>query len=260
LISQQSGIGHPWWGWDRRLSRLKTSDGFYLWLAADHQLTFGNTPGLSDLEDLISRLPTAGFSGVVLNRGAVRRLSPESPLGLVLQTYGMPQLSDYGRKVELIRPEDVAFLNPDAVAVELSLAGPDFGPAIQEVARAVAAYERLSIPVLLMLTPASRHLGSLINAIHVASELGVALIKVGIPSTQFNHDPKSVGALARAVRSAPPVLLAGGPHGPGFLDLLALSRDAGFAGVCVGRNVFQAVDVDDVLACIRRVYSRTTVS
>src|SRR5258708_7114732 len=68
-------------GKHRRMSRLATSNGAYLWLAADHGLTFGAVRGLDDLPSIAQKAGSNGFSGIVLNRGTTRFLAASSRLG-----------------------------------------------------------------------------------------------------------------------------------------------------------------------------------
>jgi DhnA family fructose-bisphosphate aldolase class Ia len=75
------------------------------------------------------------------------------------------------------------------------------------------------------------------DKIRIAAELGADLIKIGIPTT-IGTD--LAAKLQRTLRSAPPVLLAGGERAEPLLPRLRAAVALGVAGTCIGRHVFQA--------------------
>jgi DhnA family fructose-bisphosphate aldolase class Ia len=252
-----------YWGKARRLSRLRRADGTYILLALDHGMSLGPLTGIEDFAICSDHNLAAVFTGVVLNRGTVARaLEPSSRLGVVLQSFGSPSNEPDKRKVRLISPDEAIAIGPDAIAVELHLDRGHINSALREVTETIASCERLGIPVLLMISAraADSHIESLTHALRIATELGVDLIKIGLPARLLEDDGASMSSLLRAINLAPPVLLAGGPLGSDFLKVIRLSRKLGFQGICVGRNVFQAADPSGCISEIGRAYSSNSGS
>ena len=254
--TRHNDISFSSWGKQRRIHRLATTAGTYLWLAADHGLTFGPMPGLTDLGAVISLAGESGFSGVVLNRGAVRFLPPKSRLGLVLQSFGLPDDASE-RKVMLFPPNAATKISAEAVALELNLSRREIGAALQEVSSSITLCDEQGIPTLLMMNPANEKPGpaALAQAIRTGTELGVDFIKVPIIKEVLNADKASLTTIQGSVSSAPPVLLAGGPSGENFLPTVKLSKRLGFSGVCTGRNLFEAPDMARAIDTVCTIYS-----
>ncbi len=246
------------WAKLRRLSRLRSTQGAYLLLALDHGLSLGPLQGIENL-DLCSDSRLQKFlTGIVLNQGtATRVLAPTSRLGLVLQLCGSLGNNPDDPKVRLINPEDALLLNPDAVAVELHLDRSGALNALRDVADTVTRCGKIGIPVLLMLSAAASgsYITNLAHALRVSTELGVDLIKVGLPVEILSEDLANLSTFAKAIEFAPPLLLAGGPPNSDFIGIVKRSRDLGFSGFCVGRNLFQASDPFECIEMISSIYS-----
>ena len=241
------------WGKTRRLNRLGRVEGTYILLALDHGLSLGPLPGIEDFSICADDELNAVFTGVVLNRGAIgQALSPASRLGMVLQTFGSSSNDAGIRKVRLISPDEAIVLDPDALAVELNLNQDSSGKAISDVADTVTICSRIGMPVLLMLTPKNGepYINCLAHGIRMATELGVDLLKIGLPAKIVCETAKTVSPLIRAIELAPPVLLAGGPLTGEFMPTVEYSRKLGFRGICVGRNIFQSISIRNSIRAI----------
>jgi len=86
-------------------------------------------------------------------------------------------------------------------------------------------------------------------ASRVGAELGADLIK-----TSYTGTPDSFRKVVEA--ATVPVLVAGGPCGDSVKDLLIMAEEcmeAGAAGVCFGRNVWQRANRRDVLDALCRI-------
>lgn len=241
------------WGKSRRLGRLCTPGGRYLWLALDHGLTHGQLDGLTDIPRLRSLVRAPELSAVVVNRGLAVALAPDTPAGLVLQAFGRPAMArEDSAKVPTCRVEDAIRLGADAVSVQLDLGGPALSHAVHAVSLMISDAASYDIPVLIMVTPkpGPEMLASIADALRVCTELGGDLIKIGLPADVLDADPEQLAALQTAVVGSPPVLLAGGPRGDGLAERVALAREVGFSGACIGRSVFQDPEPEAVLAAL----------
>ncbi|MEV5210307.1 hypothetical protein AB0K35_22815 [Micromonospora sp. NPDC053740] len=222
----------------RRLARL-TRNGYYCIAALDHGLSSGEVQGISTLRQLnhcCATLYGFGFPAAVLNTGVMRHINPPAQMSIVAQLVGMPMHSVNALdRVPLAMPAVAATAGADAVSIQLQ-ADAMYGPGVVE-RLALLSHEAhtLGMPVLLMLngddwTSAKQFMGT----VRSLSEIGVDLIKVG-PGTIL--DELSNGTL---VGLGVPLLYPGGELSSDYRKCVTRAAAAGYAGVCVGRNVFQS--------------------
>jgi len=244
-------------GTSLRLSRL-FRDGFYAIAALDHALSSGAVDGLTTTADIVASLRAARAArmrAVVLNYGLLTggALSVDAfdGLALVVQLYGFPGMSRLGGvRRPLGSVEGAVAHGADAVALQLvpTEAG------LAELDRCATTAERaraLGVPTLLMLNRTDwSSPEEFIDIVRAVCELPVDLVKVTPGAALAELEP---GILADFPK---PVLFAGGPLRPDLdADLIAAGR-TGFAGVCLGRNVFQSDDPTRVAGVVDKAFSR----
>jgi DhnA family fructose-bisphosphate aldolase class Ia len=245
------------WGKDRRLARLRSPDGVYVWLALDHGLTRGVVEGLADFSPVLALASSSAATGVVVNRGIASSLSSGAHAGLVLQTFGLPAVGGvHEARVPTCRVEDAIRLAADAVAVQLDLNAPRLSDAIRLVSSTISDAAACDLPVLLMMTASEQgdRYVALADALRICTELGIDVIKIALPddATDMNDDDRVT--IGEAIGRSPPTLLCGGERRTDFSARLVVARELGFAGACVGRSVFQAPDPNGVLGMISDVF------
>ncbi|MDA2933463.1 hypothetical protein MYX82_03880 [Acidobacteria bacterium AH-259-D05] len=242
------------WGKENRLSRLLTSEKYFLLLALDHGLTVGPIEGLRDLKRWVEFAKAQKIPGVVLNKGMVSSLSPLGDTSLVLQTFGLPDQTNAGTsKVPVARVEDAVRLSADAISVQINFKNPDLPQVAEKISAVVSSANEVSLPVLFMINVPNTEVfdtEDLAFAIRVCSELGADLIKVPLPAASVPF--AQLDDLREVIDSSPPVLLAGGALSGNFEERAKMAVAAGFKGVCVGRHVFQADEPELVLQSIEK--------
>jgi DhnA family fructose-bisphosphate aldolase class Ia len=250
------------WGKQRRLARLRNPTGEYLLAALDHGFTFGPIDGIREIASCASVAQLSGVSGVVLNRGLVTRISPDAAPGLILQTFGCPDIEHQGvRKIPVATIRDAVRLSVDAIAVELDLNVNALPKAVRAATTMIGKADANSLPVLSMMTPmrSREPCAALAQAIRVATEMGSDLIKVGIPDDLLTTGRQQLREVHLAVRGAAPVLLAGGAATESMQLKLDMSRELGFSGVCIGRNLFQAKNPKDLIEEVQTRFGGETL-
>lgn len=243
----------PMGGIRRRLGRLfNPESGRSVILPLDHGVGEGMMPGLEAVGRLMGMVHGRDIQGVVLNKGPARAHLESLPLGtaLVVQLSGGTKhaLPPYGRAVVCSVGEALR-LGADAVSIQINIGNDqeermlaDFGAMADEAHMA-------GLPVVAVIAPRG---GQIVNeldpslvshCIRLGSELGADL--TGVP---YGGDPESFAEAVEA--SDAPVLVTGGP-GRGdparFLQAMDEAIRCGAAGLCVGRNIFQAPDPDLIL-------------
>jgi fructose-bisphosphate aldolase/2-amino-3,7-dideoxy-D-threo-hept-6-ulosonate synthase len=245
-------------GTSLRLSRL-VRDGVYAIAALDHGLSSGAVAGLTRTADVLAAVRAARAArmrAVVLNYGLLTGGPPAQltealgDLAVVVQLYGSPGVNRLGGvRRPLGTVEGAVAQGADAIALQLT----PIGDGLDELDRCATLAERargLGIPTLLMLNRtdwASPQV--LLDMVRSACELPVDLLKV-------TPGPFLADLAGDALAGLPkPVLFGGGPLRPDLDgDLLAAAR-AGFAGVCLGRNIFQGDDPARVAAAVEKAFT-----
>ncbi|MCZ7439433.1 hypothetical protein O7598_23725 [Micromonospora sp. WMMC241] len=242
-------------GVTRRLGRLRRN-GYYCIAALDHGLSLGETQGIATLSQLSSRsvaLHAAGFPAVVLNAGVLRHTSLPPELSVVAQLVGMPMHSVNALdRVPLAMPAMAVSAGADAVSIQLK-ADAMYGTGIIERLTLLShEAHALGLPVLLMLTGDKwESARQFMGAVRSLSEIGVDLIKAA-PGSYLDELPK--GAL---VGLSVPLLYPGGELSVDYRERVVRAATAGYAGVCIGRNLFQStVPFRDQIAMLDSIFGR----
>ena len=115
---------------------------------------------------------------------------------------------------------------------------------IADAGRAVDDANSLGVPVVVSAyTPAKSGAPSIDCAAAALAARAAAEIGASIVQTNYAGDRHGVREIVRGCPA--PVVVAGGPRPPSedaFIEALRATIGAGAAGVCVGRQIFQAVD------------------
>lgn len=240
----------------RRLARLMSGDGRTVLVPVDQSITSGPMRGLEDMRSTLRRVAEGEPDGVILHRGPVMAGLCAPPAGaLVLHLSAGTELSPSPFVKGLVSgPEEALQLGADAVSVHVTLGVDD-----EHDARALASLDRCStecrrwgVPLLAMMYLHGAAAGKpdgLAHAARVAADLGADLVKVN-----YTGERDSFAHLVQTCYV--PVLMAGGPAAGDGLETLktvAEAMQAGAAGVCVGRNVYQHPSPASMLRALRAV-------
>jgi len=236
------------WSIERRLARLRGSNGKFSLLAADHGLTFGEVPGLESINDIVTTARIAAVSGVVTNYGTLQAMPADIPAGLIMQTYGgLRDATGTGIKHRLYAPSQLGHLAIDGIAIELNLAtsAESVNSRLELIASSTLEAHRIGLPVLAMLNQLGDRepAAALLASARIAQELGADIIKVGIDQRLGTISMNERRELRNHIRHLPPLVLAGGPTTEDLYFKLELAADLGFSGACVGRHLFSSHDV-----------------
>ncbi len=140
--------------------------------------------------------------------------------------------------------------------MQLDLNASGLSQAIRSLSSTISDAASCDLPVLLMMTAAERgnSYKALADALRICTELGADVIKIGLPAQITDANADELAVIRDAIGRSPPTLLCGGEPRDDFPARLAVARELGFGGACVGRNIFQAVDPVAVLDMISGVF------
>ncbi len=233
----------------------------------DHAVTDGPVSFSGHLDRLLEQLAGNGVDAVVLHKGSLRHVRPGwfRRMSLVVHlSAGTSRAPDPDAKVLVTGVAEAVRLGADAVSVHVNLGSAGEHRQLAYLGAVAGACDRWGVPLLAMVYPRGpaigrptgpasaasgrsaaesavtrpEGLGELVaHATVLAAELGADLVKTVYPGSPV--------AMSSVTERCPiPVLVAGGPSGPGA-DPLAGLRGAlvgGAGGVAVGRRVFEAPD------------------
>ena len=162
-----------------------------------------------------------------------------------------------GEKVRVATAEESLFRGATGCSAQINLGVESEPEMIVEMGELTGEAIALGMPVLGMVYPRGPNLiiadddntGGVAHAARVAWELGCDVVKVPWPG-----DAESFAEVCSAVPI--PVLIAGGPLGTSFTELLGIVEQAisvGGAGVCMGRQVFGTEDPASHIRALKAV-------
>ena len=213
-------------------------------LPLDHGLSEGVIPGLDDLGGLLRSVQHLPLQGVLMHKGMILAHAGEIRLDQSLivhlsagTRHGLPS---YHKALVCSVPEALR-LGADMVSLHINNGNDLEDRMLSDLGACVEEAHQLGLPLLAMIYARG---GQIVNendptlvahSIRIGAELGADIVKV--PSCG-NHP-----SFTRAVATCPvPVVMSGGPRNGEFRFFLRTVRealDAGVAGVCIGRNIFQ---------------------
>jgi DhnA family fructose-bisphosphate aldolase class Ia len=255
-----------------RLNRILRGQGQKgLVVAFDHGLVLGPIRGTVDPASQLRRFASAGVDGILMNFGilplCVDALMQDNAPALILRLdwssiWTSPEVN--GRLISelLARPEDALRIGADAVITYLLIGTGDAEFEAREISRnadIARECERVGIPLIVESLARGRlvenpRVPAWMNLhTRIAAELGADVIK-----TEYTGDVQS---MREVVRICPiPILVLGGAKqesDEGALDVVRGATEAGAAGVCFGRNIFQASRMEEFLRLARSILNGT---
>ena len=239
-----------------RLSRLHHAvSGKSIIVPMDHGATLGPINGLIDLASAVSNLydTVSLVQGVVLHRGAMERLGHMLPAHLIptriMHISSSTALSmNATAKSQVASVEDALQIGADAVSIHVNLGVETESQMMRDFGTIASQCQRWSMPLLAMMYvrvngQVSTNVGDVKLGARVAAEMGADLVKVSYPGSAAAMHEVVDGCFC-------PVLIAGGERAetPQFaLHMVRAAMSGGAAGVCIGRNLFQANDPGNFL-------------
>ncbi|MFL2956996.1 MAG: class I fructose-bisphosphate aldolase [Candidatus Thalassarchaeaceae archaeon] len=242
-----------------RLERLLPG-GRGVWIPMDHGISNYPEKGLDRMDEVVDTCIQSGVDAIVLQKGALTHHFERTGWNGFVCHVSVSTIhagDNSGDKVRVASAKECQFRGASACSAQVNLGDEAEPEMIAEMGELTGEAIALGMPVLGMMYPRGPNLkiaeddstGGVAHAARVAWELGCDVVKV-----PWTGDSES---FAKVCASVPiPVLIAGGPLGASFADLLEIveqSVAAGGAGVCMGRQVFGAENPANHIAALRAV-------
>jgi len=207
----------------------------------DHAVSMGPIDGLEELAPLARELQDGGVDLLIVTKGAVRELAPVLDPGTRLGIHVSASTSlgpTANRKVLVASAEEAISLGADLLSVQVNFGIPEEPDMLTDLGVAADQCRQLGLPLLCMSYVKKEGGGTpdeLRHAARAAADLGADIVKTSYPG--------SLDEFRRLCRTTPvPLLIGGGVRvepEAAFLRLVEESVQAGGAGICIGRNLFQ---------------------
>ncbi len=234
------------YGKQLRLKRIFPGGRRLFSVPLDHSVSMGPIDGLEDTPAVVAELQRAGVDLVIVTKGAVRGLVPVLTPHTLLGVHVSASTSlnpNSNRKVLAGTAEEAIALGADVLSVQVNFGIPEEGDMLRDLGVAADQCRGVGLPLLCMAyvkKPGGGSPEELRHACRAAADLGADIVKTSYPG--------SLEEYGKLVRTTPaPLLLGGGNRledDGAFLRLVRETVDAGAAGICIGRNLFQRRPVE----------------
>ncbi len=246
-------------------TRRLFSRGRTVILPMDHPVFFGPLPGIENPAKLVRDVAATPADGVLLTIATLNRVSEcMGSLCAIARIDGThTRLGSHLEEIDQFSSVEYAVASgADACVLNIYVGADNERELLRKLGTTAESCERWGIPLIGEMIPIgalaahydpdssklseSALADQVALAARVGAELGADIIK-----TSYTGSPDS---FRRVVEGASvPVVVAGGPCGDSVAELLRMVEDcvrAGAAGICIGRNVWQRDNREQVLRAL----------
>ena len=249
-------------GADSKAEKLKLllPDGKALWVPIDHAVSNYPISGLSNIENTIDSL--SGVDAIVAHKGVVSHFSggenPPFIMHISASTIHGGEKKDDKRLVGTVK-EAIA-RGAIGVSVQVNIGSIFENDMLERLGHISNQCHKLKIPLLGMIYARGPNLNldkndttkGIAHAARIGWELGCDIIK-----TTWTGDVDSFKIVTSSVPI--PILVAGGENCDDFSKIAEMVKDAvnaGAAGVCMGRQIFESNDMKNRINILNEILRR----
>ncbi len=239
-----------------RLERIvNRNSGRTVIVPMDHGVTVGPIKGIVDMRTMVNDVAEGGANAVLGHVGLPLHGHRQAgkDVGLILHVSGSTVWSPDPNAKMLVNTVPMALkMGADAVSIHVNIGAASEAEMLRDLGQTAVACMEWGMPLLAMMYTRGEKLKSesdpeaVSHAARIAGELGADLVKVTYTGSKRSF--------RKVVKGCPiPVLIAGGEKAEddrAVFDNVQGALDAGGAGVCIGRNVFQHDRTLDMMRAI----------
>jgi len=250
-----------------RLNRL-FKNGRSVIVPMDHPLYFGPLQGIVDPGALITDVAGTSANGLLLSLATLSRNATKvGTLGTIARIDGThTRLGSHLSEIDRVHSVEYAVASgADAAVLNIFVGAENERELLLKLGETAEQCDRWGLPLVGEMIPIGALQGhynpnapklsleeltdQIALAARVGAELGADVIK-----TSYTGTPESFRKVVKG--ATVPVLVAGGPCADSVKGLLTMAEEcmeAGAAGVCFGRNVWQRANRRDVIEALCRI-------
>ena len=222
-------------------------NGKAIFVPIDHAVSSFPEKGLENLSELIPSLSSA--NAIIAHKGVVSHYNSQNNFIMHLSASTIHGGTHTDNKVLVGSVSEAKKRGAIGVSVQINLGSEYESEMIERMGKISRQALKENMPLLGMIYPRGPNLKidendvtkGVSHAVRLAFELGCDMVKV-----PWTGDKESFSLVCK---SAPiPILIAGGEHDEDFNNLLKIIEDAmdsGASGVCMGRQIFAAENIDE---------------
>lgn len=223
----------------------------------DHGLTLGPISGLEKMSEMARWIKHSGITGIITHKGMAKRLADNNLIGnaaLIVHLNGANIGSANPDRKELLTSVESALrLGADGVSIQVNFDGKTDERNLVVLGKVVDEAQNYGLPVLTMvydkapLQGRDEDIARQRHLMRIAVELGSDALKIAPPKHLADIEKIIYGLTDHT-----DVYFAGGSitSEQAVLEMTDAIVRSGGTGLCVGRNVFQNLEPNDLLSRI----------
>lgn len=223
----------------------------------DHGLTLGPVSGLEKMSEISRWIKHSGITGIITHKGMAKRLADSNLIvnaALIVHLNGANIGSATPDRKELLTSVETAMrLGADGVSIQVNFDGHTDERNLVVLGRVVDEAQNYGLPVLTMVydkSPVQGRDEDILRQRHlmrIAIELGSDALKIAAPKHLAD-----IEKLVYGITDHTDVYFAGGSvtGEQAVLEMTDAIVQAGGTGLCIGRNIFQNREPNELLSRI----------
>ncbi|UCE73822.1 MAG: class I fructose-bisphosphate aldolase family protein [Methanomassiliicoccales archaeon] len=240
-----------------RLRRIGDAKGRFVIVPMDHGVSSGPISGIIDMEDTVGKVAEGGATAVVLHKGMAGSIQRfHGDIGFILHLSASTKLGpDPNAKVLVTSVEEALQMGADSVSIHVNVGCETEGEMLSDLGFISSACREWGVPLLAMMYPRGPEIKDpfdvelVKHAARLGAELGADIIKTNYTGT--------VDTFKEVISGCPkPIIIAGGPKVDSDRDVLKMvfeAKQAGCAGMSIGRNVFQHENIVGMTRALAKI-------
>lgn len=242
-------------GKEVRLGRIFSGQGKTLIVPIDHSLGSGPIQGLKSPSDIIEILLAEGVNAILTTYGVASRFAPLlSKTGLIIRMDGGP--TDHAEDPEatgiMCTVEDALRIGADAIITSIWLGGPHEIRTATQAMKLSGECDVWGMPLIIETFISSNIEKTVTNVAlisRIAAELGADVVKTYLRGDEEKYREVTATCFR-------PIVILGGDKSNDQLEVLNWAKiaiNAGAAGTCIGRNIFQHNNPRGVIKALKAI-------
>jgi len=235
-------------------------NGRGVWVPIDHAVSNYPIPGLNNIEQIIEALSDA--DAIVAHKGVVSHFATDqkTPFVMHISASTMHGGAESDDKVLVGGIKEAISRGAIGVSVQVNLGSQFENRMLERLGMISEKCHKLGVPLLGMIYARGPNLnltendvtGGVAHAARLGWELGCDVIK-----TTWTGDIDSFKIVTSSVPI--PILVAGGEKQDNFsetIDMVRKAIEAGAAGVCMGRQIFESENPENCIKLLKEIVRR----
>lgn len=258
-------------GKTKRMNRLFPSQKGII-VPLDDNLISGTENGLCNIESKVRQIVSSEPNAILTYPGTLSLISKiNDSIPTILNLTASTIRSQHTNKIQLFDVEQAIAFGVEAVAVHINISSKYENEMLKNLAPVKKSCDQFGIPLMLLIYPrrevfskglwqddnysllkiddSIEYTKLVAHCVRIAYEIGADIIK-----TPYTGSVESFSDVVQAAAGTT-LLIAGGEMKSDidFLKMIKGAIDAGASGVCIGRNVFNRPNTNNIINAVQKI-------